>query len=82
MAGCTHRNRRKQISKWERESMFRASSDVKERLSISLCVCACGTPHVCVWLDYHVNSNSNLRLGLCTLLLYVADLTVGPDTAV
>ena len=37
MAGSTRRSRCKQISKWEPESTFRASSGVKEELS--LCVC-------------------------------------------
>jgi hypothetical protein len=38
MAGCTGRSRRKPISKWERESMFRATSVVRKELFVCLCV--------------------------------------------
>jgi hypothetical protein len=36
MAGCMRRSRHKQMSKWERESAFRARSVVKEELSLRL----------------------------------------------
>jgi hypothetical protein len=52
MAGCTRRSRRKRIGKWEPEGTFRARSDAKEGLSLSLC--ACGTVYVLVWGHYHV----------------------------
>jgi hypothetical protein len=52
MDGCTRRSRRKQTSKWERESMFRASSVVKEELSFYLSRLV--APSMYVSPNYHV----------------------------
>jgi hypothetical protein len=51
--------------------MFRASSDVKEGLSISLCVCTCGTLHVSGYLPLlHFSSTPiSSRARLSSLLL-------------
>ena len=48
---CTCRSRPKQMSKWERESKFRASSVLKEALSLCVCLqhtlCTCLVTLLC-----------------------------------
>ena len=56
MAGCTRRSRRKQISKWERGSAFRASSAVEEGVVIFVYVPVANSMYL--WRNYHVLSTT------------------------